>query len=433
MVRALTTVFYPAFLPPVILASLAALATFDWWLFTKHGVAQGVRQTVLHPTLFLALFGLVVVSAFLHEVGHATGLRYGGGEPGVMGAGVYIAFPAFYTDVTDAYRLSKGGRLRTDLGGVYFNALFMLATAGAYFATGFEPLLFLILVQHVEMAHQFLPFLRLDGYYIVADAVGVPDLFTRIGPILASMVPWRRSDERVRALKPWVRLFVTAWVLVVVPFLLFNLTLLLVHLPRLLATGAESVRQQWGTARAAFGDGSWLVGVGGGLQMLILVLPFVGIVYTFARLGTRIGRRSWAWSADSYAKRSFVFVAGTGLLALLVWAWLPGRQYVPIRPGERGTFADYVASSRTILRGHDTAPAFVPGGRARTADAPAPARYVPPSSDVAPPAHPPNGAPATGLVTRPASSPSARPSASTTPTASPTASPTPIPTSTTTP
>jgi putative peptide zinc metalloprotease protein len=452
MVKALTTVFYPAFFPPVILGALGALAVFDWWLFTQHGVAQGVRQTVMHPTLFLALFGLVIVSAFLHEVGHATGLRYGGGEPGVMGAGVYIAFPAFYTDVTDAYRLSKGGRLRTDLGGVYFNALFMLATAGAYFATHFEPLLFLILVQHIEMAHQFLPFLRLDGYYIVADAVGVPDLFTRIGPILRSMVPWRRSDPRVKELKPWVRLFVTAWVLVVVPFLLFNLTLLLVHLPRLLGTGMESVRQQGSTARAAFADGSWLVGVGGGLQMLILLLPFVGIVYTFARLGMRIGRRSWAWSAESYAKRASVLVVGTGLLGLLVWAWLPGRQYAPIEPGERGTFTDYVASSETILRSHDTAPAFVPGG---TADA-IPANGPATAPDGAP-APVPSGAPggtAPGAGTTgttgttggtsggtPASpgtagggtSPQPSPQASTAPSDAPSASPTPTPTPTVTP
>jgi putative peptide zinc metalloprotease protein len=442
MVKALTTVFYPAFFPPVILGALGALAVFDWWLFTQHGVAQGVRQTVMHPTLFLALFGLVVVSAFLHEVGHATGLRYGGGEPGVMGAGVYIAFPAFYTDVTDAYRLSKAGRLRTDLGGVYFNALFMLATAGAYFLTGFEPLLFLILVQHVEMAHQFLPFLRLDGYYIVADAVGVPDLFTRIGPILRSMVPWRKSDQRVKELKPWVRLFVTAWVLVVVPFLLFNLTLLLVHLPRLLGTGAESVRRQGGAARAAFAGGDWLVGIGGGLQMLILLLPFVGIVYTFARLGMRIGRRSWAWSADSYPKRGLVLVLGTGLLGLLVWAWLPGKQYAPIEPGERGTFTDYVASSETILRNHDTTPAFVPGG---TADA-VPEEGAAPGGTQPAPAQPsaaptggttvPGGTTTGGSGTQPTAatqpspvaSASPQPSASTAPSAS--ASPTPTPTPT---
>ncbi|HEX8001704.1 MAG TPA: hypothetical protein VF519_03305 [Mycobacteriales bacterium] len=386
LVKALTTVFYPAFLPPVIALALGALAFADYWLFFRHGVAQGVRDTVMQPTLFLALMGLVVVSAFLHEVGHATGLRYGGGEPGVMGAGVYIAFPAFYTDVTDAYRLSKGGRLRTDLGGVYFNALFVLATYGAYAATRFEPLLFLILVQHIEMAHQFLPFLRLDGYYVVADAVGVPDLFTRIGPILKSMVPGRKPDARVTALKRWVRVFVTGWVLVVVPFLVLNLVMLLVHLPRLLGTGVESLRANGGAARDAFGDGNVLGGIGGGLQLLVLVLPFVGIVYTLARVGWRVGRRSWAWSADSYAKRVVVLAGGVALVGLLGRAWVPENAYTPIRENERGTFTDYVAASEVMLGESDTEPAFVPSGTApvEEEDATEPEPTVAPSVEVSP-------------------------------------------------
>jgi putative peptide zinc metalloprotease protein len=370
LVKAITTVFYPMFFPPVILAAVVALGALDWWLFAGHGVAQGVRETVMHPALFLGMMGLVVVSAFLHEVGHATGCRYGGAAPGVMGAGVYLAFPAFYTDVTDAYRLSKGGRLRTDLGGIYFNGLFMLATFGAYFLTGFEPLLFLILVQHIEIAHQLLPLLRLDGYYMLADAVGVPDLFTRIGPILKSMLPGRKGDPRVTALKPWVRVFVTGWVLFVVPFLIFNLVLLLVHLPRLLATGMESLRMQGGAARDALSDGNVLMAVGGALQVVVLLLPFVGIAYTLVKIGLRIGRRSWAWSADSAPKRGFVVLAAAGLLGLLVWAWLPGKQYTPIGPDERGTFTDYVASSRTVLTDHDTQPAYVPSGvdTVKTAD-----------------------------------------------------------------
>lgn len=358
LVKAMTTVCYPLFLPPVVVVALAALAAFDWWLFVEHGVAQGVRETLLNPSLFLAMFGVVVASAFFHEVGHATGLRYGGGEPGVMGAGVYLAFPAFYTDVTDAYRLSKGGRLRTDLGGVYFNALFMLATAGVYFATGFEPLLALILVQHIEIAHQFLPFLRLDGYYVVADAVGVPDLFTRIGPILRSMLPGRKGDPRVTALKPWVRFFVTAWVLVVVPFLIVNLVLLLVHLPRFVGTGADSMEQQAAAMRDGFSDGNVIGGAGALLQALILLLPFAGIAYTLVKLGLRIARRSWAWSAESYARRVLVLAGGTAFVALLAWAWLPGKQYRPIQPGERGTFTDFVASSETVLVDRGTEPAL---------------------------------------------------------------------------
>src|SRR4026208_1155417 len=112
--------------------------------------------------------------------GRGPARRPGGPAPGDMGVRISIVWPAFYTDVTDAYRLGKGGRLRTDLGGVYFNVIFILATLGAYFLTGFEPLLLIIPLEHIEIIHQFLPFLRLDGYYIVSDLTGVPDMFARI-------------------------------------------------------------------------------------------------------------------------------------------------------------------------------------------------------------------------------------------------------------
>ena len=48
--------------------------------------------------------GLILFSGFFHELGHAAGTRYGGASPGVMGVGIYLAFPAFYTDLTDSYR-----------------------------------------------------------------------------------------------------------------------------------------------------------------------------------------------------------------------------------------------------------------------------------------------------------------------------------------
>ena len=47
-----------------------------------------------------------------------------------MGAGLYLVWPAFYTDVTDSYRLDRGGRIRTDLGGLYFNAIVVVLTFG---------------------------------------------------------------------------------------------------------------------------------------------------------------------------------------------------------------------------------------------------------------------------------------------------------------
>ena len=49
-----------------------------------------------------------------------------------MGTGLYLVWPAFYTDVTDSYRLGRGGRLRIDLGGLYFNAIVAVAMFGVW-------------------------------------------------------------------------------------------------------------------------------------------------------------------------------------------------------------------------------------------------------------------------------------------------------------
>ena len=107
----------------------------------------------------------------------------------MIGVGIYLVWPSFFTNVTDSYRLSRTGRLRTDLGGLYFNAIFILALAGLYAATSAEVLLLVIAVTHLEMLEQLLPFVRFDGYFIVSDLVGVPDLFARVAPIVKSVCP----------------------------------------------------------------------------------------------------------------------------------------------------------------------------------------------------------------------------------------------------
>ena len=99
----------------------------------------------------------------------------------VIGVGIYLVWPSFFTNVTDSYRLSRAGRLRTDLGGLYFNLVFMLALAGIYVATSAEILLLVIAITHLEMLEQLLPFVRFDGYFILSDLIGVPDLFARVG------------------------------------------------------------------------------------------------------------------------------------------------------------------------------------------------------------------------------------------------------------
>ena len=203
----------------------------DYWLFFVHGLGAGIEQVLRDPVDLLVVLGLTLVSAVFHECGHAAGCRYGGARPGVIGVGIYLVWPSFFTNVTDSYRLSRVGRLRTDLGGLYFNLVFMLALAGIYVGTSAQILLLVIAVTHLEMLDQLLPIVRFDGYFILSDLIGVPDLFARVVPIVKSALPAGRRDPRVAGLRRSARIVVTAWVLCVIPLLLFTIGYLLLHLP----------------------------------------------------------------------------------------------------------------------------------------------------------------------------------------------------------
>ena len=89
----------------------------------------------------------------------------------------------------------------------------------AHVATGSGLLLLTALALQVQMVQQLIPVVRFDGYFILSDLAGVPDLFSRVGPVLRSLRPGHPVDPRVSELRPRARRFVTAWVLVVVPLL----------------------------------------------------------------------------------------------------------------------------------------------------------------------------------------------------------------------
>jgi putative peptide zinc metalloprotease protein len=336
-VGAVTRVFAPLFHAPVVCVLVAAFLALDVWLFGIHGLAQGLRHVIYQPALVLMLIGGVVVATAFHEFGHASAVRFGGAKPGVMGVGVYIVWPAFYTDITDAYRLDKKGRLRTDLGGMYFNMIFALCVAGAYALTGFEPLVLLIVLQTFVIFQQSLPFLRLDGYYVISDLTGVPDILLRMRSILTSVLPWRKPDDRVTELKPWVRFVVTGYLLLLVPAIAFMFITMLMHAPRVFATGWDSFWVQWDRVGPAFGQGHTSNGLLAIFQMTVLVLPATGLIYTTMRVVRQFGASGWKWSDGRPVRRGLLVTGTAAALGLTAFFWWPNGAYKPIQPNERGT------------------------------------------------------------------------------------------------
>jgi putative peptide zinc metalloprotease protein len=331
VVQSLTVVFWPLFFTPVVVAALVGLLALDFWLFFVHGLAQSITATLHQPGLLLAGYVIAFLSGVLHECGHATACRYSGAKPGVIGMGIYLVYPVFYNDVTDSYRLGRGGRLRTDLGGVYLNVVFSLAMAGAYFLTGFEPLLLVVFVEQLIILEQFMPFLRLDGYYVVSDLTGVPDLFARIKPTLKSLIPGRGMDERVTELKPWVRVVVAAWVITTIPALLLLLGMLVANTPFIIATTWDSFLALYDEGWNALRGGRVVDGVGALLQIVLLIIPVVGMTLLYWMIGKKLGKAVWNKAKEKPALRPGLAVAAMVAAGVAFLVWRPSDDGQPVQ------------------------------------------------------------------------------------------------------
>ncbi len=295
VVRPVAGLLRPLFAPPVVAGSLAGLIWFDWWL-AHHGLGRATIAVLTHPVLMLMVLGGLLASALWHELGHAAACRAGGAEPGAIGAGLYLVMPALYTDVTDSYRLDRRGRVRTDLGGVYHNVIAVLVCAAVYAATGFEPLLVIALLGQLEIVQQFVPFVRLDGYWVISDLVGVPDLFGRIKPILVAAFTRRRRDRRVTELKTKTRVVVTAWVCVTVPVLILNVVLIGRAAPHLAAVAAATVGTQAHIVASATGGGRPVQAALAALQLILVALPVIAGALTATLISYRSGFAAADWN-----------------------------------------------------------------------------------------------------------------------------------------
>ncbi|MEV7319243.1 hypothetical protein [Streptomyces sp. NPDC093970] len=319
--------------PVVVALVLASVVVMDVWLFGFFGAIEPVLQVLDQPVLILVVFVLTVASLVFHEFGHASACRYGGARPGCIGCGLFLIWPSMYTDVTDVYRIGRAGRLRTDLGGVYFNIVFMLAMAGAYFATGAQFFLATVYLGHFEILEQLMPAVRLDGYYILGDLAGVPDLYGKIKPILLSLVPGPRGDkarEEVAGLKKSARTIVATWVLTMVPLIIGELGYALWNLPRILTTMVRSLTEQLVGTGSAFVDGKIVEGLVGTIGSLMLLCPMAGVVYLSVKIGGRIFRAAKRTTDGRPTLRLVICALALAGLTGLSYAWMSGVTPKPL-------------------------------------------------------------------------------------------------------
>jgi putative peptide zinc metalloprotease protein len=173
--------FHPSAL---VAGALTAIVT---WLFVLVRFDE-FRQRL--PSLgemtaggsLVAMWAAIAAVKVLHELGHAFACRRYGGECHEIGMALMILSPSMYCDVSDAGRLaSRRARLAIGAAGMYVE-LVLSAVAFFLWWNTREGLVHrltwtVFFVTNVSVvAFNLNPLLRLDGYYMLCDWLGVPNL-----------------------------------------------------------------------------------------------------------------------------------------------------------------------------------------------------------------------------------------------------------------
>jgi hypothetical protein len=168
LAKQLTWLYQPIF---AIGASIAACVV----LLVSAGQFLALEKTATSET-FAGATILYLFSILVHEFGHATACRRFGASPGEIGFGLYLIYPAFYTSLTEAWRLPRKQRAVVDLGGIYFQSLLTLILYGLFAITKQAGYLLSIAFIAGTITFSLNPFLRLDGYWMLNDLLGLTAL-----------------------------------------------------------------------------------------------------------------------------------------------------------------------------------------------------------------------------------------------------------------
>ncbi len=308
----------PLLRPAWVLAYLVLLALGGAAAWASRQQWQGdwtQWQAWLSPSTLLLLAVVLFAVKLAHELGHAVVYHRLGGQCHELGVMLLVGVPCLYCDVSDAWLMpQRWKRLAVSAAGMAVELALAAAAALVVWATPPGPVhtaaWSVVLISSIgTLLINGNPLVRYDGYFLLSDWAGVPNLGSRAAASLERVAARLilGSEPPTQALEtddPW-------WLPLYALASIGYRCLLLVGVWWLLAPWTQA----W--------QGEWLLAAMLGATAVGWVGPAAA---RWARWITRPDRplplRPWRAGLGLAA-------AGLGLAALLVWPW-PQRFAVPV-------------------------------------------------------------------------------------------------------
>ncbi len=133
---------------------------------------------------FLFLIPLLLLDSVFHELGHMSALKKFKLRHGDIGFGFYLFAPTLFANVNNSWRLKTKEKVIVNLGGIYFNLIFINFLFAIFYFTQNSNLLILLFFLIFRVLFNLNPFLKTDGYWLLSDFTKVYNLRTKSNKIL---------------------------------------------------------------------------------------------------------------------------------------------------------------------------------------------------------------------------------------------------------
>ncbi|HWT06493.1 MAG TPA: hypothetical protein VN224_12100, partial [Xanthomonadales bacterium] len=207
--RLMEPLYAAGFVVPALAVVLVA-AVYWFGVMTGAELRRGLDAAALLPG-----YALFFVSLLVHEFGHAAACSRYRARPGEIGFTIYAIFPAFYSDVSSAWRLTQRQRIVVDLGGIYFQSVALAGYIGLFALTHWAPLKLAVLLILPAIIFNLNPFMKFDGYWVLTDALGVTNLAKERGKVLRASLRSLRGSPGVAG-RSWVQRLVLCYAILTV-------------------------------------------------------------------------------------------------------------------------------------------------------------------------------------------------------------------------
>jgi putative peptide zinc metalloprotease protein len=285
-----TDVFKHLFRPSVAKLLLAASVAAQAWFWYRNWNLRLEHISVEDYTLGALLFLLTLP---FHELGHGSASRHYGCPHGAMGFAMYLVFPCFFTDVSEAWRLPRWSRVVIDLGGIYFQVLSAGMFAAMALASGAHAWAAAIIMVNWSVIHSLKPYLRGDGYWVLVDAVGIPSPYQRAKEYFAYLADRARGVDRdlpvLLQIAPRLRRLTVGYVAVTAALAAWVVAVLVWKTVTVVLPVYPSVLAQF--ARLPLGSLAWWRNAVVGSGQTVVILSLALALWSWSRVGARWLRR----------------------------------------------------------------------------------------------------------------------------------------------